>query len=724
MRFAFALSVAMIGVSAAVALEPAKVDFNRDVRPILVDKCFKCHGPGTQKSGLRLDERATAIAKEAFLPGKPAESEMLARLKLPADDDTRMPPATSGDALTAAQIATLTRWIAEGAEYTPHWSFVKPVRPTLPGGDGHPIDRFLEVKRLERSLKPAAEADRSTQIRRVTIDLIGLLPTPKEVSAYANDTSPEAYETLVDRLLASPHYGERQARHWLDLARYADSNGYTIDGARSVWPYRDWVIQSFNDDKPFDAFTIEQLAGDLLPGATKTQQIATGFHRNTSFNEEGGTDPEQFRVERTIDRANTTGAVWLGLTVGCAQCHDHKYDPVSQKDYYRLYAYFNSCEEPTIALGGSPDLEKKIAELQAKIAELQVTGDVPGVNKIKAEIKKVQGAIPTTLAIREMPKPRPTFVQIRGDFLRPGEEVQPDAPSVFPVRPAGRTRLDLAKWLVSPENPLTARVVVNRYWQQFFGRGLVETENDFGLMGKLPTHPELFDWLATEFVRLKWSTKKLHRLIVTSAAYRQSSLLNAKLLAADPRNDFLARQTRLRLDAEIIRDVALSASGSLTTKIGGPSVYPPQPREVFAFTQSNHAWPESKGPDRFRRGMYTFIWRQSQHPLLTTFDGADAQTSCTKRNRSNTPLQALHIANDPVFVELAESLGKRILKDGPTDDAGRLGFAYRICFSREPTAAESARLLSYIREPHGTPEKSWAAVARVLINLDEFIVRE
>ncbi len=724
MRFAFALLIAIAAVSVAVAVEPAKVDFNRDVRPILVDKCFKCHGPGTQKSGLRLDDRAKAIAKEAFLPGKPAESEMLARLKLPADDDTRMPPATSGDALTATQIATLTRWIADGAEYAPHWSFVKPVRPTLPGSDGHPIDRFLEVKRHERGLKPAAVADRSTQIRRVTIDLIGLLPTPKEVEAYANDTSPEAYETLVDRLLASPHYGERHARHWLDLARYADSNGYTIDGARSIWPYRDWVIQSFNDDKLFDAFTIEQLAGDLLPSATKTQQIATGFHRNTSFNEEGGTDPEQFRVERTIDRANTTGAVWLGLTVGCAQCHDHKYDPVSQKDYYRLYAYFNSCEEPTIALGGSPDLEKKIAELHTQIAALQVTGDVPGVNKIKAEIKKVQGAIPTTLAIREMPKPRPTFVQIRGDFLRPGDEVQPDAPGVFAVRPTGRTRLDLAKWLVSPENPLTARVVVNRYWQQFFGRGLVETENDFGLMGKLPTHPELLDWLATEFVRLKWSTKQLHRLIVTSAAYRQSSLLNAKVFEADPRNDFLARQTRLRLDAEIIRDVALSASGSLTTKIGGPSVYPPQPREVFAFTQSNHAWPESKGPDRFRRGMYTFIWRQSQHPLLTTFDGADAQTSCTKRNRSNTPLQALHMANDPVFVELAEALGKRILKDGPKDDAGRLAFAYRICFSREPTVAESARLLSYIRELHGTSEKSWAAVARVLMNLDEFIVRE
>ncbi len=724
MRFAFGLLVAIAAVSVAVAVEPAKVDFNRDVRPILVDKCFKCHGPGTQKSGLRLDDRAKAIAKEAFLPGKPAESEMLARLKLPADDDTRMPPATSGDALTATQIATLTRWIADGAEYAPHWSFVKPVRPTLPGSDGHPIDRFLEVKRHERGLKPAAVADRSTQIRRVTIDLIGLLPTPREVEAYANDTSPEAYETLVDRLLASPHYGERQARHWLDLARYADSNGYTIDGARSIWPYRDWVIQSFNDDKPFDVFTIEQLAGDLLPGATKTQQTATGFHRNTSFNEEGGTDPEQFRVERTIDRANTTGAVWLGLTVGCAQCHDHKYDPVSQKDYYRLYAYFNSCEEPTIALGGSPDLEKKIAELQTQIAALQVTGDVPGVNKIKAEIKKVQGAIPTTLAIREMPKPRPTFVQIRGDFLRPGDEVQPDAPGVFAVRPTGRTRLDLAKWLVSPENPLTARVVVNRYWQQFFGRGLVETENDFGLMGKLPTHPELLDWLATEFVRLKWSTKQLHRLIVTSAAYRQSSLLNAKVFEADPRNDFLARQTRLRLDAEIIRDVALSASGSLTTKIGGPSVYPPQPREVFAFTQSNHAWPESKGPDRFRRGMYTFIWRQSQHPLLTTFDGADAQTSCTKRNRSNTPLQALHMANDPVFVELAEALGKRILNDGPKDDGGRLAFAYRICFSREPTAAESSRLLSYIREPHGTPEKSWTAVARVLMNLDEFIVRE
>ncbi len=719
------VSLVFFATVKAFATEPG-VDFARDIRPVLSNKCFKCHGPATQKAKLRLDDRAAAIKSEAIVPGKPAESLLIERIA--AHDESRMPPEDVGDPLTPEQIRLITKWIAEGAEYPPHWAFVKPAQkpsPKTATPTSNPIDAFILGKLEQMKIRPSAEADRLTLIRRVTLDLIGLLPTPQEVEDFVSDNSPNAYEKLVDRLLKSPHYGERQARYWLDLARYADSNGYTIDGARMIWPWRDWVIEAFNKDMPFDQFTVEQLAGDLLPKATQEQRIATGFHRNTAFNEEGGTDAEQFRVERVIDRTNTTAAVWLGLTMGCAQCHDHKFDPVSQKDYYRLYAYFNSCDEPTITIGGSPDLEKKIAELNTKIAKLQKVGDQPGVNKTKAEIKKLQGKIPSTLIMRERAKPRESFIQIRGDFLRKGEIVNPGTPSVLPAA-TGSSRLDLARWLVSDANPLTSRVVVNRYWQQFFGRGLVETENDFGIQGNLPTHPELLDWLALEFMKPKsgtpWSTKRIHKTIVMSETYRRSSHSRSDLNERDPRNLYLARQNRLRLEAEGIRDAALSASGLLTPKVGGPPVYPPQPAEVFSFTQSRHPWPESKGPDRYRRGLYTYIWRQSQHPLLTTFDGADAQTACTKRNRSNTPLQALHLANDPAFYEFATALGKRIVAEAPTDDPGRVQKAYRLCFGRQPTEAESERLLSYAKD---LPEADrWTAVARVLMNLDEFITRE
>ncbi|HEY3788415.1 MAG TPA: DUF1553 domain-containing protein, partial [Urbifossiella sp.] len=438
----------------------------------------------------------------------------------------------------------------------------------------------------------------------------------------------------------------------------------------------------------------------------------------------------------------TTGAVWLGLTIGCCQCHDHKYDPIAQKDYYRFYAFFDSCDEPTIPIGGRPNMEETIAKLNQMEFWLQKNGGSrEDIDAIRAEVKRVQGGIPTTLVMRERSKPRQTHIQIRGDFLRKGEPVNAGYPTVLrsslkegPPVATGEpskhlTRLDLARWLTSRENPLTARVTVNREWQKFFGKGLVDTENDFGIQGSFPTHPELLDWLAAEFMNpgkptdgRPWALKRLHKLIVTSATYRQSSIPNSEFRipnSKDPQNKLLGRQNRLRLEAETIRDVSLVASGLFSPKIGGPGVFPPQPREVFLFTQSNHAWKESQGPDRYRRGMYTFIWRQSQHPLLTTFDASDAQTPCTRRNRSNTPLQALHLANDPVFVELAEGLGKRIEKDGPADDEGKVRFAFRICFSREPSSAEAARVLAYYEA-----QKKWSAVARVLMNLDEFITRE
>ncbi|MFO0823728.1 MAG: PSD1 and planctomycete cytochrome C domain-containing protein [Gemmataceae bacterium] len=695
------------------------IDFGRDIRPILSNKCFKCHGPATQKGKLRLDDRAAAIAKEAITPGKPGNSELLKRLTLPDSDEGRMPPVDVGDRLTPDEIAKLTAWIKQGAEYKPHWAFVAPRRHSVPEIRNpkleirNEIDRFIIAKLSDKGLSLSPEADRSTLLRRVTLDLTGLLPTPQELDDFLKDTSPDAYEKVVNRLLASPHYGERQARHWLDLARYADSNGYTIDGARSIWPYRDWVIKALNDDMPFDQFTREQLAGDLLPNATMAQKIATGFHRNTSFNEEGGTDAEQFRVERTVDRANTTAAVWLGLTMGCSQCHDHKYDPLSQKDYYRLYAFFDSCDEPTMPISGDPRLEDMITKLQHMEAWIQKNGGSrEDIAIIQKQIKKLQGGIPTTLVMRERPKQRDTYVQIRGDFLRKGELVKAAFPTAIssPAMPKKLSRLDLAKWLTSAENPLTARVTVNREWQKFFGRGIVETENDFGYQGNFPTHPELLDWLAVEFRERGWYFKTLHKLIVMSATYRQSSAVTPELAKVDPRNLLLGRQSRLRLEAEIIRDASLCASGQFNPKVGGPGVYPPQPKEVFAFTQSNHPWVESKGPERYRRGMYTYIWRQSQHHLLTTFDAADAQTSCTRRNRSNTPLQALHMANDPVFVELANLLGQRIEKEGPTDDAGKIAFAFgsasrvRRRVRRRPACRRiSTRSARPTRRPRGPP---------------------
>lgn len=966
------LGPALAGTAVRSSADPpakpqAAVDFQRDIQPILSNRCFKCHGPAKQESGIRLDVRERALKRKIIVPGKPEESKLLRRVT--AEDDDRMPPSDAGPLLSPDQVAKLRAWIAQGAEYSPHWAYVKPRPRPLPAvmdrsWARNPIDRFI-LSELEREgLKPSAEADRATLIRRLYLDLLGLLPDPREVDDFVNDARPDAYDRLADRLLASPHYGERQARHWLDLARYADSNGYTIDGERSIWPWRDWVIAAFNRNMPFDQFTREQLAGDLLPYATWDQQVATGFHRNTSFNEEGGTSPEQFRVERTVDRANTTGTVWLGLTVGCAQCHDHKYDAISTKEYYQLYAFFNSADEPRLSLPtpvqkkhldelqaelaqardkaakrkkSDNDLEKTLAELEkethggwqliypksakseqgARLDALEdrsvlasgavgdsdtyviqgvapesgaisavrlealthpsLPGNGPGrasngnfvlsqfvydtdggpprirraiadysqagydvndilladpkkgwavnsanaaernadrqavfilnrprevregqtfvftlrfsevpkgyplgrlriavtyasqrflelplaaqnivlmqrskrslkdmdslrqvlftlpaetqqVKRIEKEIKAVEATVATTLIMRERPQPRRTHIQKRGDFLSLGDEVQPASLAVLPpLRVDGRqpNRLDLARWLTSADNPLTPRVIVNRIWQEHFGKGLVETENDFGIQGTLPTHPELLDWLAMELIRQGWDIKQLHRSIVTSATYRQSSALRKELREKDPNNRLLGRQHRLRLEAEIIRDAALSASGLLTRKLGGPGVYPPQPPEIFSFTQNARPWPESKGPDRYRRGMYTFLWRQCQHPLMTTFDAPDAQAACTRRNRSNTPLQALHLANDPTFVEIARGLAERIVHEGPPDDAGRIRQGFRLCFARLPSPVEESRLVQYVQQQgQGTSEQTWLLLARALLNLDEFITRE
>ncbi len=695
----------VMGLLLASDLYAADLDFNRDVQPILAANCLACHGfdAESREAGLRLDVAEAATSEldsgaTAIVPGDPAASELISRIE--SDDaDLVMPPPGSGHSLNAADKQILRDWIAAGAPFDQHWAFVAPVRGPLPSGEAaHPIDRFIGERLHAAGLDFAPQASAETLLRRVHLDLTGLPPTLTELDAFLAawaDDPDAAYEAAVDRLLASPHYGERLARWWLDMARYADSNGYSIDGPREIWAWRDWVIAALNDDMPFDQFTIEQLAGDLLPDATLSQKLATGFHRNTAINQEGGIDKEQFRIDSVFDRVATTGVVWLGLSIGCAQCHDHKFDPVSQRDYYQLFAFFNNQDEPNLALTAEA---------------------LPFPETAPAEEKDKDGNIKpatTSLVLRERGEPRTTTVFVQGDFTRPADEVTPDTPAVLPAlprpdaEPAPATRLDLARWLVSPDNPLTSRVVVNRIWQRLFGRGLVETENDFGLMGTPPSHPELLDWLATEFMHRGWSLKDLHRLIVTSHTYRQASVETEALREADPANRLLSRQQRLRLDAEIVRDTGLTASGLLVPAVGGPPVFPPIPAGATALNQVKRDWKTSTGDNRYRRGLYTFLYRATPPPALSVFDAPPGITACTQRNRSNTPLQALALLNDEASVEMAKALAAIVESDG-------LEQAFRRCTARQPEPSELAVLTTL------TPLEA----ARVLLNLDETITRE
>ena len=824
-------SLAILLVAAhAGAAEP--VDYRRDIQPILAKHCYECHGPDKQKSGLRLD--TVAAAKEggnsgaAVVPGKSGESLLVAAV-VGSGEVTKMPE--DRPPLAAEEIERLKLWIDQGAPApaddapaatknaaSKHWAFQPLTRPAVPavlqpGWVRNPIDAFI-LSRLDREkLSPSPEADRTMLVRRLSLDLTGLLPSPAEVEAFVADAAPDAYERLVDRLLDSPHFGEKWARPWLDQARYADSNGYTIDSGRSIWKYRDWVIDALNRDMPFDQFAIEQMAGDMLPETTAEQIVATGFHRNTLRNEEGGTDAEQFRIESVADRVSTTATVFLGLTMGCARCHDHKYDPISQRDYYRFFALLNNADEPTLPvptmqqakeepalLADIAQVEKRLAEVESNAGtrqqdwERKLTEEARGalpsavqqalavaagerndeqkkavidefrkvdpelvplltvLNDLKARKKQLDARVTTTLVMKERPAPRETYIHLRGDFLRQGAKVEPGVPDVLRSIEGDQgvtNRLELARWLVDPRNPLTPRVTVNRIWQQYFGQGLVETDNDFGTQGSPPSHPELLDWLAARFIEQGWSMKSLHRLIVTSATYRQSSAYRADVAERDPANRLLARMPRLRLDAEAIRDIALSASGLLSGELGGPGVYPPQPEGIYRFTQQVKFWKESTGDDRYRRGLYVFFWRSSPYPFLMTFDAPDANTACTRRARSNTPLQALTLANDRVFVESAQALAARVLREAPSPgDDERIRYLFRTCFARQPAASEIARmsdLLNHERtafasatatdaqrvagtfrpETVPAPEAAaWTALARVAINLDEFITKE
>lgn len=697
------------------------ISYDRQIRPILSEFCFACHGfdKSSRQADFRLDTLEGALHSgngDAIVPGQPHESQLVKRIDDP-DEHSRMPPPESKKTLTDEQRELIREWIQQGAVYDQHWAFVPPRQTLPPNSDAeHPIDSFILSKLEELGIRPSDLAGPETLIRRISLDLRGLPPSPHEIDDFLAESklSPvTAYAELVERLLASPHYGERFGRWWLDQARYADSNGYSVDAPREIWLYRDWVIRALNQDMPFDQFTLEQIAGDLLSGATVDQLVATGFHRNTQLNKEGGIDPEQFRIESVFDRVATTGTVWLGLTIGCAQCHDHKYDPISQEDYYRLFAFFNNQDEPALRVDRFVDGQIATTQPTPSESPQGTTQIAEGslVSSARAEAETVnESQTVSSLILSERDSVRETRILIQGDFTRPASAVLPGTPGILhPLQFSSEfaNRLDLARWLVDRNNPLTARVIVNRIWQHYFGKGLVESDNDFGSQGSPPSHAELLDWLATYWMESGWSLKQLSRLIVTSHAYRQSSNYRQDLELSDPNNLMLARQARLRLDAELIRDVALTASGLLNSEIGGPSTFPPIPEGVMSLGQVKHSWNTSQGPDRYRRGVYTFVFRATPPPSLNVFDAPDGFQSCTRRMRSNTPLQALTLLNDAGFFEFAQVLDSQIQSRGIVD-------TFRYCTSRMPSKTELGILSSMDR----------LGAARVLLNLDETITRE
>jgi mono/diheme cytochrome c family protein len=1022
-------------IKTTAATPDQTIDFARDIQPIFEKSCNQCHGAKQAMGQLRLDDRKLALqgglSGPAIIPGNSQESRLLKRI-LGLGGEARMPLV--GDPLTPAQIALIRAWIDQGARWpgegkateakiAVHWAYTKPVRPALPAVKNSawvrtPVDHFILARLESVGLAPSPEAAKETLLRRVHLDLVGLPPSVREVDEFLADRSPNAYEKVVDRLLSSPHYGERWARPWLDLARYADSNGYEKDQPRVMWKYRDWVIQALNRDLPFDQFTIEQMAGDMLPDATLEQKIATGFHRNTMLNQEGGVDDEEARWETLLDRVNTTATVWLGATLACAQCHNHKYDPFAQKDYYRFLAFFDNVEYTILTLGQgegwvvepqldlpTPEQESRRKVIEAEINKLtevlrtqtpeldaaqmvweremlaeqsrwtaldpiefestggasltklddkslvasganpendvylvtartdlkNITGvrlealtdsrlpqggpgrdpygnflltgfevdmapasqpanikriafkdgkvddaavrfeaknlfqsessmsasDAPkgwaidatrdavrvprqavftpdrpfgfepgtlltiklkhqggalgqGIGRLRLSVATIADpmrllAIParqwpilslpaaqrterqknelaalyrslapslkpardrltqlrnalkdlgitSALVMRERPGfERPsTYFRERGSFLNKGEKVYAGTPAVLPPMPESQpiNRLGLARWLVDENNPLTARVAVNRFWEQFFGRGIVETSEDFGTQGQPPSHPELLDWLATEFVRQKWSMKAIHRLIVTSATYRQSSTVTPAMAERDPYNRLLQRGPRFRMEAEMIRDVTLTASGLLSRRIGGPSVFPLQPEGIWRNPYSSDKWITSEGEDRWRRSLYTFLRRTSPYPSLMTFDGTSREFCTVRRVRTNTPLQALVTLNDEAFFEAARALAERMLNEAAEDAPSRAIYGFRLCVARAPKPAELNRLLAlyqdqlrYFNQHEQEAERvikdetssakaspaeraAWAMVANVLLNMDATLVKE
>ncbi|MEJ7738479.1 MAG: PSD1 and planctomycete cytochrome C domain-containing protein [Chitinophagaceae bacterium] len=700
------------------------ISYNFQVRPILSDKCYNCHGPDANKreAGLRLDiaEEAYKALKEhprahAITPFDPESSELFVRINS-TDTAIRMPPPSSNlQPLNKEEIEVIRRWIKQGAKYEPHWAFMAPRKSTLPevnnpGWCRNEIDRFV-MQQLERNnLKPNPEADKERLLKRVTLDLTGLPPSPKQIDAFLKDPSANAYEKVVDDLLMEPAYGERMALPWLDLARFADSHGYQDDNYRSQWPWRDWTIHAFNRNMPYDQFVTWQLAGDLLPDATKEQLLASGFNRNHKITEEGGVIDEEYRVEYVSDRTTTLGRAFMGITIECAKCHDHKFDPISQKEYYQVYAFFNNIKE----VGHESNVGGP--ETYAKNPRMDITpDDLKGILHFvnKQDTSKLQVSV-----MKERDTLRKTFILDRGNYDAPTAEVQASTPAVIlPFAPGyPRNRLGLAQWLFDPANPLTARVFVNRMWQEFFGRGIVKSAADFGMQGSLPSHPALLDWLAVDFRDHKWDIKRLVKHIVMSATYRQSAVAGSDKIKKDPENVYLSYAPRIRLHAELVRDMVLASSGLLKQAIGGPSVKPYQPPGLWELATSGRGlttYKQDHGDQLYRRGMYTFIKRTVPPPSKTIFDASNRDECEVKRSRTNTPLQALVMMNDPVVLEASLALADRLLSTHATPDQNIVD-AFKRIICRSPTKKESEILVNYWKEQDAFFRASPASAAEII----------
>jgi len=822
LRHILSTSVLLLAVQTSGLSAPARVEFNRDIRPILSDNCFACHGPdaNTREAGLRLDTETGLFGKSGnghaiIAAGSPEASDLIARLIHPSPDE-RMPPPESKKKLTPVQIEMIHAWIQQGARWQGHWFFVRPQRaePPAMNSDAWPrnaIDRFILARLKREGLQPSPAADKPTLIRRLHFDLTGLPPAPDDVDAFVADESTNAYEQAVDRLLDSKHFGERMAVHWLDLVRYADTVGYHGDQEMNISPYRDYVIRAFNDNQPFDQFTIEQLAGDLLPDPTMWQKVASGFNRLNMTTEEGGAQPGEYLAKYAADRVRAVGTVWLAATMGCAECHDHKYDPYTQKDFYSLAAYFADIKEvgkypgrsgrPPEMLVPTPKEAAKLKELDSRIAELQKRVDVmkqkladipvagelklalrlkpekrnqddqktvaefyqmhsPELGKTQRELddrmnerKALRAAVRRTL-VSESVKPRTIRVLHRGDWMdKSGEVVSPATPAFLKSEietKARPTRLDLANWIVSKENPQTARAFVNRLWKLCFGTGISKILDDLGSQGEIPSHPELLDWLAVEFMDSGWDMKHMVKLMVMSSAYRQTSVAPPSLVERDPYNRLYARQSRWRLEAEFIRDNALAISGLLVDRQGGVAAKPYQPAGYYKHLNfPKRKYQPDTDENQYRRGVYTHWQRTYLHPSMLAFDAPSREECVAERPISNTPSAALALLNDPTHVEAARNFAQRILNEGGADTPARLNWAFRRAVSRRPNPREidilSALLKSQLREfasdtdaatasletgrskppPDANPVElaAWTAVGRAILNLNETITR-
>lgn len=771
-----------------------RVLFDQDVRPILANHCWSCHGRDEEarQAGLRLDIRDSATApgdsgKIAIVPGKPIESALIERINS-HDPEMQMPPAIAKKPITEQQRRILEQWIEQGAEFTSHWAYIPPVRAAIPEVNDsawpkNAIDAFVLKKLEQERLQPNHEATPHVWLRRVTLDLTGLPPALEELTAFEDrlktGAKEDVYSEMVDRLLKSSRYGERMAMQWLDAARYADTNGYNNDETRTMWPWRDWVINSFTEGMPYDQFLTEQLAGDLLTHATISQKVATGFNRNHVLTTEGGIFEEEYHVEYVADRVHTTATVFLATSLQCARCHDHKYDPLTQREYYQFAAFLNNVPDKVVSYNQArmaepllklptPEqqaalnrIEIRLKEVEAKLAELAADAgsDTTALQAEKAalteERKQLDAAIPATMVMAEPLESRPIFVLRRGQYDQRGEQVTAGFPvalmsqETVPATPADikLNRLHLAHWLTDPAHPLTARVAVNRWWEMLFGVGLVETAEDFGIQGALPSHPELLDWLATELVQQGWDQRAILKQIVMSATYRQSSDVTTTQLEHDPQNHLLGYSPRYRLPAETVRDNALFVSGLLKEKVGGPSVKPYQPAGLWedVSVERRDKYVADTDDGLYRRSMYTFWKRTCPPPGMATFDAPDRETCVVRRARTNTPLQALVLLNDPTYVEAARKLAERVMLNSERND--RFKSAFRIVLSRSPTDSEQTLLQELLDEAHvhftadvlaaehflsigQSPRDAslnleelaaWTAIMNVLLNLDETI---